>query len=423
MDIKTDSYYYTAYDDSFSFKDKSRQKLLIYEYWGYYDINGDGINEPIVAAWINDVLIRLEDNPYPDKKLPFIVTPFIPIPFKIHGESNAELLDDIQKIKTAIYRGFIDNMALSKKKKKGIRKGALDAVNLKKFLAGENFQFNTSPNDFYDGHFNELPGSAFNMLQLLSNEAESITGIKSFNQGLNSNSLGGTATSAQGVLSSAATRRTNIVRNIAENLVKPLLRKWLAYDAEFLDEENQIRITNDEFIWLQRDDLGANIDIELNISTSDDNQSKASELAFILQTTAQSLPFELTKTILVKLANLYRLPDLAKAIETYEQPQPDPMQEQMQQLQLQAMQAEVGLTESKAQKNMAEIPLKEAKTNTEMAKAENISSKTDKQDLDYIHSYNQTAEKNKIAEQNRKHQFDIDRETLKLLQGAKPPAL
>lgn len=44
-----------------------------------------------------------------------------------------ELLSDTQKMKTAIFRGIIDNMALSNNAQKGIRKGALDVFNKKDF--------------------------------------------------------------------------------------------------------------------------------------------------------------------------------------------------------------------------------------------------------------------------------------------------
>jgi hypothetical protein len=52
----------------FKFEDKARKKVLVYEYWGNYDVNNDGITEQVVCAWVGDTIIRLEDNPYPDKK-------------------------------------------------------------------------------------------------------------------------------------------------------------------------------------------------------------------------------------------------------------------------------------------------------------------------------------------------------------------
>ena len=413
-----DTEYITEDSTSFRFSDTARKKIVVHEYWGNYDINGDDIAEPIVCTWIDNTIIRLEDNPFPDKKPPFLIVPFSAIPFKLYGESNAELLSDIQKIKTAIYRGFIDNMALSNNGQKGIKKGSLDEYNKQRFLNGENFEFNHYASDFFIGNFNELPSSIFNVLTLMNNEAESITGVASFNTGLNGNALGSTATSIRGAIDSASTRRLNIVRNISENLVKPLLRKWLAYDAMFLDEESQYRITNDTFVYLKRDDLGANIDIDLSISTSDDNRAKAQELAFVLQTVGPSEDPRLRKILMAQIAQLYRMPDLAKMIMDYK-PEPDPMAEQMQQLQMQLLQAEIANTQAKAGENTVDQDVKRAKVQTELAKAKNLNSMTDKTDLDYVHQYSGIKEKEALQRQQLQNQFNIDRETLKLLQSPK----
>jgi N4 gp59-like protein len=413
-----DTEYITEDSTSFRFSDTARKKIVVHEYWGNYDINGDDIAEPIVCTWIDNTIIRLEDNPFPDKKPPFLIVPFSAIPFKLYGESNAELLSDIQKIKTAIYRGFIDNMALSNNGQKGIKKGSLDEYNKQRFLNGENFEFNHYASDFFIGNFNELPSSIFNVLTLMNNEAESITGVASFNTGINGNALGSTATSIRGAIDSASTRRLNIVRNISENLVKPLLRKWLAYDAMFLDEESQYRITNDTFVYLKRDDLGANIDIDLSISTSDDNRAKAQELAFVLQTVGPSEDPRLRKILMAQIAQLYRMPDLAKMIMDYK-PEPDPMAEQMQQLQMQLLQAEIANTQAKADENTVDQDVKRAKVQTELAKAKNLNSMADKTDLDYVHQYSGIKEKEALQRQQLQNQFNIDRETLKLLQSPK----
>ena len=103
--------YVPADRTNFTFKDEPRKKLLMYEYWGNYDVNGDGIAEPIVCAWIDDVIVRLQSNPYPDGKPPFIVVPYNAVPFQLFGEALAETIGDNQKVKTAITRGLIDNMA------------------------------------------------------------------------------------------------------------------------------------------------------------------------------------------------------------------------------------------------------------------------------------------------------------------------
>lgn len=409
-----------GYDPTFEFSDVARKKLVVYEYWGNYDIDNDGEAEAIVCTWIDNTIIQLRDNPFPDKKPPFIVVPFNSIPFSLYGESNAELLSENQKVATAIIRGLVDNMAMSNNGQKGIRKGALDEYNLAKFMNGENFEFNANPNDFYDGHFNEFPASALNFLQILNNEAESITGVKNFGQGMSAASLGNTATGAQAVMDSAAVRRLNIVRNIAENLVKPLLRKWLAYDAEFLDEETQFRITNEEFIWLKRDDLGAKIDIDLAISTSEDNKATASELGFLLQTIGPNEDPEIRKIIISDICDLYNKPELAKKIRDY-QPQPDPLQQRLQELQCQMLEAQIENERAKGGRAEVDSDLKRAKTDVERAKAENIASNTDKTDLDYLQQYYGVQDKSKQAFELEKNKQNNDAkltsETLKLLSG------
>lgn len=411
----SETYYDHPDKTFFSFKDYPRKRLLLHEYWGVYDLDGDGVAEPIVCCWVGDTIIRFEHNPLPDKKPPFIVVPFNTIPFTLYGESNAELISDIQKMKTAIYRGFIDNMALSNNGQKGIPMGSLDAVNRKRFLNGEHFEYiGNSLNGFYDGHFNELPGSAFNMVQLLNSEAESITGVASYNSGISSNSINGTATGLQGAMDSANSRRLNIVRNISENLVKPLLRKWLAYDSEFLDEQSQVRITNEEFLWLDRADLGANIDIELTISTSDDNKAIANELAFLLQTLGPNEDPNIRRLILSEIFHLYRRPDMAKAVVEYE-PQPDPLQQRLAELQAQMLEAQIANEQAKAGENEQDVAFKAARTETEKAKAAQMQANTNKSNLDYMHDYYGTNHNRSLELQAQKDKASINREMLKML--------
>ena len=410
----TDIDYDPEDETEFKFKDKPRQKLVVYEYWGNYDVNDDGVAEAIVCTWVGDTIIRLQDNPYPDGKVPFLVVPFNSIPFQLHGESNAELLSDVQKIKTAIFRGFIDNMAQSTNGQKGIRIGSLDPGNRKKYLQGENFEFNGSAADFFEGSYNQIPGSAFNVLSLLNAEAESITGTKSFSQGITGNSLGGTATGARGALDATATRRLNIVRNISENLVKPLMRKWMSYNSEFLDEEFIVRITNDEFVPVKRDDLGGFIDIEISVSTSEDNAARAQELAFILQTIGPSEDPSLRKLLMAELTRLQKMPDVAKKIEEY-QPQPDPMQQEMAMLQMELLKAQIANERAKGQENVIDSQLKMAKTQNELAKAGKTSSEKDMLDLDFTKDINGVKRQEEIQDKEFDRVATLDQEAMKQL--------
>ena len=382
---------YTSPDKTeFTFQDEPRKKLVVYEYWGNYDVDDDGEVEAIVCAWVGNTIIRLEDNPYPDKKPPFLVVPFSSVPFQIHGENNMDVISDQQKVITAITRGIINNMAQSTNGQVGIKKGTLDPIQRKKFFAGKNFEFNTEASGIWQGHYNEIPRSAFDMLMLMNNDVESLTGIKGFSGGISGQSLGATAAAARGVLDATSVRRLDLVRNIAENLIKPLIRKWMSYNSEFLSAQEIIRVTNEEFVDIKRDDLDGNIDIEITISTAEDNAAKSQELSFLLQTLGNSMPFEMTQLVMAEIAKLSKMPTLEKAIRDYKV-QPDPEQEQLKQLELQRLQLEVQKLASEIKRNEArasednvDMLLKQQKAAVEAAKARKLASESDQLDLDFL---------------------------------------
>lgn len=415
-----EDYDYESPDDTeFRFADEPRKKQVVYEYWGNYDLDGDGIAEPIVCSWIHDTIIRLQSNPYPDGKPPFIVVPFNSVPFKIHGEANAELIGDNQKVKTAVIRGIIDNMAQSNNGQVGLRKGALDQPNRKKFLAGNNFEFNGTVNDFWHGNYNSIPGSAFDVIGLMNNEIESITGTKSFSGGINAGSLGNTATGARGALDATATRRMNIVRNVAENLVKPLIRKWMAYNSEFLEEEEVVRVTNDEYVPIRRDDLDGRVDIDITISTAEDNAAKSQELSFLLQTLGPNEDPAIRRSIMADIMELMRMPEQAKRIREY-QPQPDPLQEQLKQLELERLmlenekiKAEIQDKNARAAENTIDAELKKNKAAVEAAKARKLNSDADMTDLKFIKEDEGFGHAEKLEIEDLKHAQKMEQEAIK----------
>ena len=410
-----DNGYYPQDHTYFTFEDKARKKMVMYEYWGNYDVNEDGIAEPIVCSWIGNTVVRLQSNPYPDKRPPFIVVPFNAVPFQIYGDSLASVIGDNQKVKTAIIRGVIDNMAQSNNGQVGMKKGSLDIANRKKFLQGNNFEYNGDKGDFWQGSYNQIPGSAFDVMTLMNNEIESQTGVKSFSGGITGSALGSTATGARGALDATATRRISLVRNIAENLIKPLMRKWMSYNAEFLEAEEIVRITNEEFIPIKRDDLTGNIDIDISISTAEDNNAKSQELSFLLQTLGNTMPFEMTQMIIAEIAKLSRMPDLEKRIRDFKQ-EPDPAAQQMQQAEMerlalenQKLQSEIVRNNARAGEDEIDIQLKMQKAQVEAAKARKLGSEADMTDLDFLLKNDGIDRADKATEREEKRLHDLDK--------------
>lgn len=241
------------------------------------------------------------------------------------------------------------------------------------------------------------------------------TGVKSFSGGISGNALGSTATGARGALDATATRRISLVRNIAENLIKPLMRKWMSYNAEFLEAEEIVRITSEEFIPIRRDDLGGNIDIDISISTAEDNNAKSQELSYLLQTLGNTMPFEMTQMIIAEIARLSRMPELEKKIKEFTQ-EPDPAAQQMQQAEMERLMLENAKLQSEIERNKAragedEIDrvLKMQKAEVEAAKARKLGSEADSIDLDFLMKDQGVNEAQKLAENETKRLHDLDK--------------
>lgn len=377
---------YASHDESsFSFKDKPRQKFVAYEYWGFWDIDGSGIVKPIVCTWVNDTIIRMDENPFPDKKLPFVLVQYLPKRKSIYGEPDGSLLEDNQKIAGAVTRGMIDIMGRSANGQMAIRKDALDVTNKRKFDQGMDYEFNANvdPRQAFHMHtYPEIPQSAQFMLQMQNQEAESLTGVKAFTGGISGQALGDTATGIRGALDATSKRELGILRRLAEG-VKQIGRKFIAMNAEFLSDVEVIRITNEQFINVRKDDLPGNFDLKLDISTAEADNQKAQELAFMLQTMGNNMDPNMSKMILADIAKLRKMPELAKQIKDY-QPQPDPMAVKKAELEIALLEAQVRNENAKALENAVDVELKKAKTQSELAQAGAVKAKADLDDLTFV---------------------------------------
>ena len=391
--LDDESFYKTLTNQTgFEFKDKARKKLTAYEYYGYWDIDGKGITKPIRATWVGNTMIKLEELPYPDKKLPFVAVQFMPVRKSIYGEPDGKLIEDNQDILGAVTRGMIDIMGRSANGQTLMTKGMLDASNLKKYENGEHAYINPGFDPRVNIHmqtYPEIPNSAMQMINMQNQEAESLTGVIAFSNGISGQALGNTATGVRSALDSASKRELGILRRLSAGLEK-IGRKIIAMNAEFLDDEEVIRITNKKFRTIRRDDLTGDFDLRVKISTAESDNQKIEKLAFMMQTGQQSMDPEEAKLVRAEIYKLQKMPDLADKVLNY-QPQPDPVQQEMQQLQLERMrleniklQSEIEERNSRAIENQVDVELKQAKTQNELAKAGKLTSEKDLADQEFI---------------------------------------
>jgi hypothetical protein len=411
-------------DTHFSFKDDARKKVVAYEYWGYWDIDNSGMTTSIVSTWVGDTLIRMEKSPFPFKELPFVLVQHLPVRKKNFGQPDGFLIEDNQKVIGAVTRGVIDIIGRAANGQMGTRKDALDLVNARKFERGDDFKFNSNIIDtkqaFQMQTYPEIPKSAFEMLNLMSSDAESLTGVKAFSQGLQSQSLGDSVGGIKSAMDATAKRELNILRRLANGIIK-IGRMFIAMNGEFLEDEEVIRITNEEFVAISREDLGGEHDVRLNISTPEADNEKAQELAFMLQTTGNSMDPGLANMILADIARLRKMPELAKRIEEYK-PEPDPIAEEMKILERDKLKAEVENEQAKARENTIDVDLKAAKADSERAKARKLNSDADKADLDFVEQESGVTRKHESDMKEMDHMSTMDQKAFDAMHAEKAPA-
>lgn len=387
----------------FQFKDALRKKVVAYEYWGFYDINDDGSLEPIVATWIGSTLIRMERNPFPDGKLPLVVVPYMPRKRELFGEADAELLGDNQAILGATMRGMIDLLGRSANGQRGYPKGMLDTLNRRRYDDGQDYEYNPmqgNPSQAIMEHkFPELPQSAIVMTQMQNQEAESLTGVKAFSGGVTGSAYGEVAAGIRGALDAASKREMAILRRLAKGMAD-IGTKICAMNAVFLSEKEVVRITNEQYVEINREDLKGNFDIEVDINTAEIDNQKSQDLSFMVQTLGNTVDQTITLSLVAKIAELKRMPDLAHELRTW-QPQPDPMEEQLKQLAIQKAQLENEELQSKIALNMA--------------KAKEAASAGDLKDLDYLEQESGTKHARDMEKQKAQSQGNQNLQITKAL--------
>ena len=389
--------------NTFRHKDKARRKIRAYEYWGYWDVQGDGVLKSIVATWVGKTLIRLEENPFPHKKIPFAITTYMPVMREIHGETDGDLLIDNQEsigkmtraahditAQQAIGQEFIDEQLFASPVQKAnyengrtvyVRHG----VDLK--------------NSIYRRSVDPIPNSVFQMIEMQNSDAESLTGTKSFSSGIGSQALGSVAAGIRSATDATSKRELSILRRLNQ-LLNEVARLTIANNQGLLREEEVIRITND-WVTIRRDDLAGEFDLIVDVSTPEQDNDKAEKLFKLMQTNAASMDPKIAGKHYIKLANLWKMPDLARDVqEIIEQapPPPDPRAEeilnnQLEESRLKLLKIQKEMEEidsrihervSRSLENDTDIREKNARAELQEEKAREIRAKTDLLDQQFL---------------------------------------
>ena len=93
--------------------DRKMDEVTLLEYWGMYDIDGDGyLEECIIVVANGTIVIRAEYNPFPGGFKPFLRFTPVPIPGSFYGMSLLQPIEGIQEALNDRTNQIADNISL-----------------------------------------------------------------------------------------------------------------------------------------------------------------------------------------------------------------------------------------------------------------------------------------------------------------------
>jgi hypothetical protein len=242
--------------------DPASREIWLSECYVRIDEDGDGYAElrKIVAAGTTSYTI-LDDEPIPC--VPIAALCPVPVPHKFFGLSVADLVKDIQLIRSTLLRSMLDNIYLQNNSRVAVVDGQVELDDLltsrpggivRQHAPGMVEPLITAP----------LGPAAFNIFEALEAIRENRTGVTRYNQGLDASSLNQTATGISAIMGAAAARMELIARIFSEGGVRRLFKLLLKTMIASPMKEWTVRLRG-EWVPFTPQNWNADMDVEVEV--------------------------------------------------------------------------------------------------------------------------------------------------------------
>jgi hypothetical protein len=247
---------YDEDDRQFEGADASTREVWFRDVTIRIDADGDGIAELMRYYIVGKEIIysAKAENIYYAALCP------LPMPHRHVGLSLADLVQDVQLIRSTVMRQYLDGLYLSNNGRYAIS----DRVNLDDMLVsrpGGVVRVQGDPMSAIMPLVHPNTGaSAIEGLQYLDSQKESRTGITKYNQGLDANTLNKTATGINQIMGAAQQRMELVARIFAESGVKRMFQLVHELLKKHSDKATVFRLNNkwlpvDPRQWQTRTDM------------------------------------------------------------------------------------------------------------------------------------------------------------------------
>lgn len=357
--------------------DPSMRPVTIIESYLWVDRDGDDEAELLKITTGEAGTELLDEEPWPEERAPFYSICPIPLPHRFYGLSQADLVMDLQLIKSTLIRQILDNLYVANNGRTAVDINKL--VDLDDVLISRPNQVIRVMGPASEAVFPiphvSVPSQTFNMVEYLDSVREIRTGITRYNQGLDANSLNKTASGISQIMAAAQQRIELIARIFAETGIRELFEGIDALTSRYQDRERMIRLRN-EWITVDPRDWKGKMDATVHVGLGTSNKTEMTQSALGILAMQEKLivggkPYMVTdRNIFSALTKLIEFSGL-KGVESYFTPPPDQPPPAPPSPEAQAAMAELEIEKAKLQlaveKAKAEMQLEREKAENEIA--------------------------------------------------------
>ena len=294
--------------------DNSTAEIEIYECYVRCDMDGDGIAELRKVIVAGESGYEILEN-MPCDNIPFCSLTPIPMPHRFYGRSVAELVEDVQLVKSTVMRQLLDNMYLTNNNRVAIMDGMVNLDDLLTSRPGGVVRTKQPPSQvMLPMQSQTISQQAFPLLEYLDTIRETRTGITRYNQGLDADSLNKTATGVNAIMTQSQMRMELIARVFAETGIKDLFRRIFELTCKYQDKERIVELNN-QFIPVKPTEWRNRFNISITVGLgSGSKEQQIMMLNNILERQLQAFQLQGNREYpMVSLKNIYN--SLAKIIE------------------------------------------------------------------------------------------------------------
>lgn len=258
--------------------DPTMRNVLVTECYIRSDYDGDGVAEFRRVLTIGDGYHILENEEF--DHIPFAILSPILMPHRAIGRSVAELIMDVQLIKSTLMRQLLDNIYNTNNARVVAVEGQVNLDDLLTNRPGGIVRTRTA-GAVQPLQVPEVSSSVFPALNYMDSVKEQRTGISRQSMGLDADALQSTTATAVAAMQAASQGKIEMIARVfAETGVRALFRGILHLVTKYQNKEKIIRLRN-QFVPMNPREWESAYDVQINVGLG--TAQRDQQIAFLSQ--------------------------------------------------------------------------------------------------------------------------------------------